>query len=251
MTLMTPPKTNSLMTSLKVLYEDTNFIAVNKPSGLPSVAHPKKPHQVTAESLVKFYPAHRLDNETSGILLFAKTPEALAATRELFKTHQVKKLYWAWVQNSPEHQKVLDALTLPFEISNPLARHPKSAKRVIALPLDPQHAKKLQYRGKAIPAKTILHDYTLESQTQDFAKLWPNSIRLSVEIVTGFTHQIRAHLKSIGLPLLGDSLYGREQNSSQQNLPRTSLSQARLALHAYQLNFTFQGKAICIQAPNI
>lgn len=221
--------------SLEILYEDPFCVAVNKPIGLPSVAHADKPTQVTAESLIQSThpgatPVHRLDNGTSGVLLFAKFPEIYLKLRNSFQNQLVKKMYWAWVEHSPENLTTLQKLTLPYVIQNPLARHPKSAKRVIVLPLDPLHAKKLSFRGKPMPAKTIIHGFELSQP----------AIKLNIEIITGFTHQIRAHLKFLGMPILGDQLYGKSQ---------TEASTPRLALHAYSLSFQLEGKNISIKAP--
>src|SRR3989338_9033283 len=215
--------------SLRIIYEDDNLLVINKPSGL--ITHPKdtndKQESVTGW-LVKKYPeiktvgddplrpglVHRLDKDTSGLLVIAKNQDSFLCLKNLFQDKKIKKYYLALVHEKPKEPKgVIDA---------PLGRI--GMKRTTQL-----HGKK-----KLKDEKTAVTEYSTVKNFKDFTLL-------EVSPHTGRTHQIRVHLKSIGTPVAGDSLYGR-QKSNGPNQPE------RLFLHAYKLQFTSpDGKALTIE----
>lgn len=187
---------------IDVLHEDDTFLIVNKPSGIVS------------ESVKKGDLCHRLDKETSGCLLIAKTKEALKAGEALFKEKEITKTYLAVVEGVPSK----DSGT----ISKPLG-------------------KKGSLKGQTVWG---VDENGLSALT--FWKKIKSKGRISLiecEPKTGRTHQIRIHLASIGHPILGDHTYHKTQSFSK--------SSPRILLHAYRLSFThpITGKEVHAEAP--
>ena len=168
-----------------VLYEDDALLAVRKPAPLQVHPSPSAPRGAdTLEGRVQSYlhsgahPVHRLDAETTGIVLFAKLPYAQAHIQRQMQTDAFRKEYLAWVCGIPAAPEgVIDA---------PIARLGTGAKRAV----------------RPDGRRAVTH-YRVEQAAGDRAL-----IRLRLE--TGRTHQIRVHLAHIGCPICGDYLYGRE-----------------------------------------
>jgi 23S rRNA pseudouridine1911/1915/1917 synthase len=191
---------------------------VNKPAGM--LAQPTE--GVTGESLLDWAtqklgrPAglvHRLDKETSGVTVFGKTPQATSALAAAFREGTARKRYVA--------------LTLPKiptegQVDLPLSKDPKRPGRYRAM------------AGHGIPASTR---FRTEGQTEDFA--W-----VVVEPLTGRTHQIRAHLTSLGFPILGDVRYGGARLAGALPAPRCLLHAARL-----ELPHPETGELLVVEAP--
>lgn len=159
---------------------------------------------------------HRLDRNTSGLLVLAKSEQAHAALNEAFQSRQVSKKYIAIVHGIPKNIEGL--------IEEPIAEDPSKRGRY-----------KIHPKGK--PAKT---GYKPINQ-------WKNYSSLELELFTGRTHQLRVHLKHIGHPILCDPIYGQEDaimlstikrkryqlNRTKEELPLLK----RQALHASSLSF--------------
>lgn len=207
---------------LDILYEDEDLIAVNKPVGM--VVHPATGNWTgTFVNALLYYCkqlsdgterpgiVHRLDKDTSGVLLAAKTPLAQQRLIELFASRQMQKEYLAICLGKPGNGTI-DA---------PIGRHPVNRQM-------------MSVREGGKPA--ISHFKTLV--TNDAISL--------VQIIptTGRTHQIRVHLKHQGYPVLGDAVYG----SPQANLRHKA---SRQLLHAHRLKFThpFTTEQITLEAP--
>ena len=202
-----------------IVYEDKNVLFVNKPRGLlvqKSAPQDKSLDQMVCEYLIykgeyqpneeigfKPGPAHRLDRNTSGIVAFGKTHDALELLFDLFKDHElINKHYLALVVGQVEKDKgVVDAPLLKDEENNivRVARNGKTAKTVYKL------IKKYD-------------DYSL----------------LDVTLLTGRTHQIRVHLSYINHPIVGDSKYG---NFNANRIFKEKYHFANQFLHAYKLGF--------------
>ncbi len=222
------------MEEIKVIYEDKNFIAVSKPSGLlvHAVRGSNMRHETREATLVDWllerYPevknvgddtevrpgiVHRLDRETSGVMIIPRNQKYFEYLKSLFKSRAIKKTYIALVGGK----------VFPKEgvIEKPISIKTGSVKRTTR-------------SGKM--TKEAITDYKViryKGEDGDFESL------LFVVPRTGRTHQIRVHLSSIGHPVLGDKLYGGKKEKGR----------SRLMLHAYSLEFTSEeGKRIKIES---
>ncbi len=218
---------------LSILYRDEQLLAIDKPAGLP--AHPTVAGRANALSLVtellrgegKGAPPillHRLDADTTGVLLFALTD---AANRELacqFAEREVDKTYLALVVGTPPDS---------FQVKNFLK--PGVRGRTVAVTSGGQ------------PAETLFR--TLKTNSPSVSKGGAGGVALvEARPKTGRTHQIRAHLAGEGFPILGDTLYGGPrlvEGGSERLLVHRHL------LHAYRLTFRHpeSGETITIEAP--
>jgi 23S rRNA pseudouridine1911/1915/1917 synthase len=200
---------------MRVLYEDASVIAVDKPAGTPS--HALRAHEMNtvANFLLAHYPelrgmssgalepglVHRLDTDTSGVLVAARTDAAFRDLRQQFRTHRVHKDYAALVVGD-----VRTAGELCTAIGH--APHNRRKMRVVSRPGPGARAAETIFR----PLERF-GAYTL----------------LTVRIRTGVMHQIRVHLASVGHPVVGDRVYGA---------PTSSIAPARHLLHATQIGFS-------------
>ncbi|MDO8408360.1 MAG: RluA family pseudouridine synthase [bacterium] len=209
---------------LPILYEDANIVAVNKPAGLlthaSQVGRLDLPKQVTAESWFKAkYPevtlersyVHRLDRETSGVLVFAKNEGAWDFLRKAFTDREVKKTYLAVVYGVPKEKKGI----IDFDIG-------RSRKDFRLRSAQPKARGTL--RG-AVTRYEVLGEIETAAQKYALLELHPE---------TGRTHQLRVHLKAIHHPIVGDKLYAGKRSSVSPGL--RSFSEVGLALHAYALD---------------
>jgi 23S rRNA pseudouridine1911/1915/1917 synthase len=200
---------------LHVLFEDGYLLAVDKPAGLPAQATPGGATSLAALATAHLRHAagliHRLDKGTTGLTLFGVTDEATSALARSFRTGQVRKQYLA-----------ATAVGLPEggTVSLPLSRDPSRPGRWRASARAHGLAAETEYRRLAVG-----NGYAL-------AVLWPR---------TGRTHQLRAHLASLGAPLLSDVLYGGARDSRVE----------RPALHAHALVFPHpaSGARLTLVAP--
>ena len=193
-----------MLNSLSVLYEDDRLVAVAKPSGqlvIPGrgVCGPTLREAVEAHLGAKAYVVHRLDLEASGVVVFAKDAATHRALCAAFETRKVHKIYLAWV---------LGAVDGDGRVAAPLAEFGSG---------------RIGVREGGKPSRTVYR--VLRRRGRDTL--------LEVEPETGRRHQIRVHLYSIGHPILGDSLYGKE-------LPVGG--EPRLMLHALRLRFDLAGR---------
>ena len=200
---------------LEVVYEDDDVLVVNKPAGL--VVHPAPGHG--ADTLVnallgRVGPTtyggiagvrrpgivHRLDRDTSGLLVVAKNDRAQAALMAQLKARRVKKTYLALV-----HGSVAAAIG---RIEAPIGRDPRRRTRM----------------GVVADGRDAITGYRVRERL-------PGWTLLELDLITGRTHQIRVHLDAIGYPVAGDPLYG----SGTSRRGPDGLS--RLFLHAWRLEF--------------
>ena len=208
---------------MPIIYEDADIVAVDKPSGVMTHPDSHTTDETVSDWFAAHYPAsaevgetqrlqngtevrrpgivHRLDKETSGVLVFAKTPEAHAFLKEAFKEREVHKTYLAFVYGVPKEKKGI----IEFAIG--------------------RSRKDFRLRSAQPKAKGIMRDAITRFEvigdigTHALLKAMPE---------TGRTHQIRVHLKAIHHPIVGDSLYAPKRPYD--------LGFERLGLHAYQLD---------------
>lgn len=207
-----------------VLYEDDLLMVLDKPAGLTvhpgagrrrgtlvhrllgsgrtlsSIGGPERPGIV-----------HRLDRETSGCLLVARTDAAHHALVAQFRSRRVEKEYRALVWGAPRRPR--------GRIEAPVGRHP--VKRTL-----------MSTRSRA--GRPAVTDYRVIGSASGLA--W-----LGIDLKTGRTHQIRVHLASLGHPVVGDVLYGRAPRSTARPLPGLPGGAPRLMLHALRLAFDHPG----------
>lgn len=225
---------------IPILYEDRSVLALDKPAGWmlapDSWDRTGRNLQLALQSSLNagdFWARsrslkylrfiHRLDAETTGITLFAKSPGALRAFSELFETRRVEKTYLAVVHGIPKQGQWTCALSLvPDPAMTGRMKVVRSETR------DTQHSQK-----DAETHFTVLQ--TLPANSTALVEARPT---------TGRTHQIRVHLAAEELPVVGDALYGTDPAAS-------SKGRQRLALRAVKLAFRdpFQKKPVCIDAP--
>lgn len=211
-----------------VLFEDTHLLIVNKPPGL--VVHPAGGHrsgtlvhgllyrcaELPAADAQRPGIVHRLDKDTSGILLVAKTELALRTLMADFKNRNISKTYHALLKRSPGENQ--------GRVVQPIGRHPVDRKKMAIRPVQGKYA---------VTNWRILEQY---------ANGWSWA---EIDIETGRTHQIRVHMSSIQAPIVGDVLYGGTVDRQSPYQPK------RQMLHASTLRFVhpFSGQRLCVTAP--
>jgi len=178
------------MVDVPVLYEDESVVIIDKPAGLNTHGGPGDTSASVASWFAGRYLAghslftaerpgivHRLDKDTTGVLILARTPEVQAALSTAFETRTVEKTYVAIVARAPDRDRAL--------VDAPIGRHPADRTRMAIVA-----------RGR--PARTR---YQVAGAGHEGALL-------EVQLETGRTHQVRVHLAAIGAPIIGDAAYG-------------------------------------------
>jgi 23S rRNA pseudouridine1911/1915/1917 synthase len=209
---------------LEILYEDKYLLAINKPAGM--VVHPAPGVELgtLVNALIERYPKlkkwgephrsgiiHRLDKDTSGVILAALTEETQLQMQAKFQQREIIKTYWALVDGHPK----TDTGTIEAEIGR-----------------DPKQRKKMAVRRSGKDAST---DFRVLQRFEDHTLL-------ELHPETGRTHQIRVHLAFIRCPVAGDRVYG---------LRESSIGLERFFLHARSITFThpITGQGMYIEAP--
>ena len=200
------------MKNYEVVRETPELLVINKPSGLLTMAGrgdlAKEKHLVGLlhQSYGRGFVTHRLDRDASGLIIFTRTPEAHRYYSGLFETRGIEKKYLVVAEGKVAEER--------GEIDKPLTQRGSGRMSV------------------AFDGKRSLTRYSVLDRLR-------GATLLEVSIVTGRRHQIRAHLYSIGNPVLGDSLYG--DAAKQSKFPR-------LMLHSWRLRFTdMAGKTMSIE----
>jgi 23S rRNA pseudouridine955/2504/2580 synthase len=207
-----------------VIYEDDAILAINKPSGVAvhggsGVSFGVIEQLRSARPQAKFLElVHRLDRETSGVLLLAKKRSALTAMHEIMREGQSDKRYYTLVLGQW-----------------------KNAKQHVKLPLHkfdtPQGEKRVMVREDGMASHTI---FTLQ-------KSWPQFSLLEAQLKTGRTHQIRVHLSHLGFPIAGDDKYG--DFARNKELMKQGLKRMFLHAHSISFNHPLSGEPLQLTAP--
>ncbi len=213
---------------IEVLFADEEIIVVNKPAGMTVHPAPGHPDGTLVQTLLARFPelaamaepdgvmrpgiVHRLDKDTSGVMVVARTPFARTVLSRQFKERTVRKLYLAIVRGRVARDR--------FTIERPLGRHPTERKRISVKSRKPR---------EAVTHVTVLGRFELGVRDghPEHATL------LIARPETGRTHQIRVHLASIAHPCLGDRIYGRAVSRAEPG--REAPWFERQALHALSL----------------
>lgn len=222
---------------LPILFENEDLVAVNKPAGIMTHPDGRNTEATASDWFAANYPesatvgetqrlpdgtelarpgvVHRLDRETSGVLVFAKTNEAHAFLKEAFQNREAKKTYLAFTYGTPKEKKG----TIEFSIGR--------SRQDFRL-------RSAQPKAKGTLREAITHYLVLaEENGYGLIKLMPE---------TGRTHQIRVHLKAIHHPVVADALYAPGR--------KNELGFERLALHSYRLDLPLpQGSRELLTAP--
>ncbi len=214
-----------------IIFENDFFIAINKPSGLLSVPDRMQSEVSLKDMLLQrygnIYTVHRLDKDTSGVIVFAKDENTHKQLSQLFEGRDVKKYYLGLVLGSPAEEK--------GSVDAPIMEHPGKTGKMVT-----------NQKGK--PSLT---DYEVLESFRMYS--W-----LRFRIHTGRTHQIRVHMQYIGHSIVCDELYGNGEHvlisalkrnyklSKKEESERPILS--RLALHSHLLQFELNGEAYSFEA---
>ncbi len=213
---------------LDILYEDADLLVVNKPAGLVVHPAPGNPDHTLVNALIAHCGTslsgiggvrrpgivHRLDKDTSGVMVVAKNDGAHQALAKMFAAHDLTRIYQAVVWGAPAAKR--------GTIEAAIGRHPVDRKRMAVRPQG----------SKGAGGRTATTEYWLE---QRFGPaLRPVASLVGAKLGTGRTHQVRVHLAHIGCPVVGDPVYGRRRNTSGLEALK---SFERQALHAAVLEF--------------
>jgi 23S rRNA pseudouridine1911/1915/1917 synthase len=214
-----PPVPSGLVAEnipLDIIFENSDLLIVNKPAGM--VVHPSPGHDsgTLVHAALGHAPdlsgiggeerpgiVHRLDKETSGLIVIAKNEQSHRWMQEQFKSRTVEKIYLALVDGKPP--------TPTGRVEAPIGRNTTHRKLMSVVPLEKGREAVSEYR-------------TLES--------FPAHTLLEVHPLTGRTHQIRVHMAFLGCPVAGDTVYGKRKSTVNIN---------RHFLHAYKLTITLPG----------
>ena len=216
-----------------ILFENDAFIALNKPAGVLSIPD-REGKEASLKSFLRekygnIFTVHRLDRDTSGVILFAKDEATHKYFSKIFEERAVEKIYQGIVQGTPPEQK--------GSIDLPISEHPAKPGLMT-----------VHRHGKA-----SLTDYEVVETAGPYSLL-------QFHLHTGRTHQIRVHMQSLGHPLACDDLYGDGKpillSSIKRNYKLSKIEEherpilSRLALHAHLLHFKdANGDFHTIEAP--
>jgi 23S rRNA pseudouridine1911/1915/1917 synthase len=221
------PARRRARSSLPLLYEDDQILVVDKPAGLLSVpSSPDARDEDTVLARVRDYVrhrrprrpyvgvVHRLDRDTSGALAFALDPATRDALRSLFRHHRIERRYLALVAGAPRGDQ--------GEVDRPLRDEYEGGRRGVARPGEASRPALTRWR---------------------VVERFPGAALLEVGLQTGRQHQIRVHLAHVGLPVLGDDVYGRDV--------RAPVAARRQMLHAQRLGLTHPGtgRSLEVESP--
>jgi 23S rRNA pseudouridine1911/1915/1917 synthase len=227
--------------SLDILFEDEHLIVINKPQGMSVHPSTTESHGTLVNALLYHLPnlkgiggeirpgiVHRIDKYTSGVIVVAKTQEALQKLVHTFSEHDIERTYWAICYGSLQR-----AVDKKFTLTTLIGRNPQDRKKMAIISEQSKHLA----GKKAITHFKVLESYLIKNNPIPFASL------IEAKLETGRTHQIRVHLTSLSHSIMGDPVYGTptSQQYKWTTLPPDVQTQAQQlpgqALHARSLGF--------------
>lgn len=239
------------VSNIKILYEDGDIVAIDKPAGISVHGDGKSSKKTISDWVLKKYPeakdvgepvelangnaiqrhgiVHRLDKETSGVLLIAKTQEGYWHLKKQFKDRKVKKTYHVFIYGKMRDERGI--------IDRPIGRATGSVRKWACSPRtsltgDGRRATGNKTRGEMREAVTKFK-VVKSVMPASLLEVWPQ---------TGRTHQIRVHMQALGHPVVADSLYAPSRESV--------YGFKRLALHAKRLIFNdLKGNLVEVESP--
>jgi tRNA pseudouridine32 synthase/23S rRNA pseudouridine746 synthase len=204
-----------------IIHEDDSLVVINKPSGLLSIPDGYSRNLPNISHLLQsrygeIWTVHRLDKESSGAIVFARTPQSHRNLSIQFERRKTSKIYHAVVNSVPDWNE--KTIRLPLRVN---------AGRKHLTRADPRHGK---------PSETSFH----------VLKRFSSLTLLEARPLTGYRHQIRAHMYALGMNILGDPLYIAGDTADGASFPTV-----RMMLHAYQLTVIhpISGKPVTYTAP--
>ncbi len=207
-----PKELEETKVNIDKVYEDGNILVINKPANIEVTGTKSLTEIINKQYTNCEYqpqPCHRIDRNTTGLVMFAKNKEALEILLKKFKEHEIEKHYLALVYGIPnKKEERLEAY---------LFKDQKKSQVYISDNFKKGYQK-------------IITKYTVLEKRKD------NTALLDVEIETGRTHQIRAHLSHIGYPIIGDGKYGKNEINKQ-------FGKKYQMLCSYKLKFDFQSES--------
>lgn len=203
-----------------IIFEDDYIMVINKPAGMLSIPDRFDENLPNLYNILKsakgeIFVNHRLDKDTSGIIMFSKTAEAHSKFSRLFEDRKIDKFYKAIVHGTPIEEVGLIELNIGIS---------KNKRKQMVI----------DKRGKVSVTKYRI------------LKKWHAYSLLELKIITGRMHQIRVHMNAINCPIICDAMYGREEGFFLSSIKRKYRKQRdveerpllhRMALHAHQLTF--------------
>lgn len=212
--------------SLKIIYEDDNVLAIDKPAGLVVQPEQSKASQTLIDYILKIRPeiqgvgedparpglVHRLDKDTSGLIIIAKNNKAFAELKRKFQEHEMQKTYTTLVVGQLKEKEGI--------IDKPIGRGKSRIKQSTTFIVAKERPAVTNYK--------VIKEYSQFSLVEAYPK-------------TGRMHQIRVHFASIGHPIAADKLYGFKRQPKIEGLNRQFL-------HASEIEFELFGKKYCFKA---
>jgi 23S rRNA pseudouridine1911/1915/1917 synthase len=225
------------LTNIEIIYEDKDVLVISKPAGLVVHSDGKTKEPNLCDWILENYPelknvgeplilqngteikrpgiVHRLDRETSGVLIIAKSQESFLNLKQQFKDKEIKKIYKAFVWGEVKNDEGV--------IERPIGRSSKDFRQWSA------------QRGARGVLREAITEYRVLKKNKDFSFL-------EINLKTGRTHQIRVHMKAINYPVVGDKLYAPKREFA--------LGFNRVALHAFSVEFSsLSGEKVKVEVP--